>query len=101
VIKKETKSFKKWFDILPDNVRYEVRVYIGRVLDGNFFNCKSVGGGVSELKINYQKGYRVYYTIARNNTILLLLIGGDKKSQQKDIVKAIEIKKFLKQKGEI
>ena len=56
---------------------------IRRIEDGNFGDHKSVGGGVSELRIDVGKGYRVYYTI-RNNVVVILLCGGDKSSQQKD-----------------
>ena len=80
-------------------------VYIGRVLAGNTSNCQSVGEGISELRINFQKGYRIYYTVLKNNEILLLLAGGTKggneKQQNKDIALAKEIKNYLKQQGVI
>ena len=57
---------------------------IERMEDGNFGDHRSVGGGVSELRINVGKGYRAYYTI-RRNTVVILLCGGDKSSQQQDI----------------
>jgi putative addiction module killer protein len=98
---KKTLAFEKWFNKLPANIRPIVTIYITRVKQSNFSNCKSVGDGVSEIKINFQKGYRVYYTILNNEQILLLLAGGDKSSQQKDIVKAKEIKDYLESKEAI
>ena len=96
MIRQQTKLFQKWFDSLSDNIQDKVVDYIDRALSGNFNNCKSVGKGVFEIKINYQKGYRVYYTIYNNKAILLLLCGGDKKTQKNDIKLAYEIKNSLK-----
>jgi putative addiction module killer protein len=61
--------------------------------EGNFSNVKAVGAGVHELKINYQKGYRVYFTNV-DGEIIILLCAGDKSSQQKDIEKAKKIKEI-------
>ena len=58
-----------------------------RLKDGNISHVKSVGGGVSELKINFGPGYRVYFGRA-GTAIVILLGGGSKKSQQADIEKA-------------
>jgi putative addiction module killer protein len=105
MLDKKTAIYRKWFDKLPENVQDEISVYVGRVLSGNTSNCKSVGKGVSEIRINYQKGYRVYYTVLNDNTVLLLLAGssksGNQKAQQKDIMLAIEIRDYIKSKGEI
>ena len=60
---------------------------ITRMELGNFGDHKSVGGNVSEVRIDYGPGYRIYYTNIKG-TIILLLIGGDKSSQKKDIEKA-------------
>ena len=64
--------------------RVTIAARIRRIEDGYFGDHKSVGGGVSELRIDVGKGYRAYYTI-RNNVVVILLCGGDKSSQQKDI----------------
>lgn len=101
MIRQQTKIYQKWFDNLSDNVQDKIVEYIDRVLVGNFNNCKFVGEGIYEIKIDYQKGYRVYYTIYNNKAYLLLLIGGDKKTQSKDIEFAKEIKNYLKNKGVI
>jgi putative addiction module killer protein len=63
--------------------------------DDHFGDCEPVGDGIRELKINYAKGYRVYFKEI-DGKIIVLLIGGDKSSQQKDIEKAKEIWKKLK-----
>jgi putative addiction module killer protein len=91
---KTTGVYKKWFGNLDKNIRFIIIAYIGRLTKGNYSKCKSVGDGVYELKINYQKGYRVYFANI-DGEIILLLIGGDKKTQDKDIKKAKELKKEL------
>lgn len=63
--------------------------------DGHFGDFKYVGNGIKELRINYAKGYRVYYKEIENG-IVILLIGGDKSTQQNDIIKANEIWKRIK-----
>ncbi len=59
-------------------------------LTGNLGDCKPVGDGVSELRIDYGPGYRVYFA-RRGEVVILLLIGGDKSTQQRDIKKAKEL----------
>ncbi|WP_371929517.1 type II toxin-antitoxin system RelE/ParE family toxin [Pseudomonas sp. LG1E9] len=54
---------------------------------GNFGDCEPVGDGVSEMRIHYGPGYRVYFT-RRNKVVYLLLIGGDKSTQSRDITRA-------------
>ena len=63
--------------------------------DEHFGDCEPVGDGIKELKINYAKGYRVYFK-EKDGKIIVLLIGGDKSTQQSDIEKAKEIWKLLK-----
>ena len=92
---KTTVIFDKWLDSLDTHVKAKVTVYIKRVLNGNTSRCKSVGEGVYEIKIDYQKGYRAYYTVINGRTVLLLLCGGGKKSQPEDIMLAKEIKRRI------
>jgi putative addiction module killer protein len=73
----------------------KITTRIRRVEPGNFGDSKSVGSGVSELRIDVGKGYRVYYTV-RNNTVLLLC-GDDKSSQAKDIRRAHQMLKEIQE----
>ena len=62
--------------------------------DEHFGDCKSVGDRIKELRINFAKGYRIYFK-EKDEKIVILLVGGDKSSQDKDIKKAKEIWKKL------
>jgi putative addiction module killer protein len=85
---RETLVFRRWLDELADsNARLRINVRIRRLAGGNPGDVKSVGGGVSELRIDYGPGYRVYFT-RRGRVVILLLTGGDKRSQFKDIAAA-------------
>jgi len=80
--------FRKWLEELRDRqARAKVRVRLNRIRLGNFGDCKNVGGGVSELRIPYGPGYRVYFG-RQSNTVVILLYGGHKKTQSKDIALA-------------
>jgi len=82
--------FLKWLHALRDvGARARIRVRLNRVRLGNFGDAKAVGGGVSELRIPYGPGYRVYFARA-GTTVVLLLSGGDKASQKRDIETAKE-----------
>ena len=89
VFKSET--FDAWFSSLRDR-RAKVRIAarIDRVSLGNFGDVKPVGSGVSELRIDYGPGYRVYFT-RRGLAIVLILCAGDKRTQSEDIELAIDI----------
>ena len=77
--------FLGWLYSLRDKVAvYRIRARLDRVELGNFGPVKPVGDGVSELKIDYGPGYRVYYAMS-GKKVVLLLIGGDQSTQQKDI----------------
>ena len=82
--------FQEWRETLRDKkTRNKIRVYLGRLELGNFRNCKFVGEGVFELKIDFGPGYRVYFGQI-GSVIIMLLCGGDKNSQERDIKKAKE-----------
>jgi putative addiction module killer protein len=81
------------FDRLRDRqARVRIDARISRLSKGNAGDARSVGSGVSELRIDYGPGYRVYFS-RKGKTIILLLCGGDKRTQQADIERAIEIAK--------
>ena len=80
--------FNDWLENLKDRkARAIVRTRINRIRLGNLGDCKSVGEGVSELRIKFGAGYRVYFG-QEGDTIIILLSGGDKSSQDKDIKQA-------------
>ena len=93
VIKSAT--FLNWLKGLRDrNARARIAVRIDRIEEGNFGDHRSVGGGVSEIRVNVGQGYRIYYTI-RNRTVVILLCGGDKSSQRRDISRARQMESEL------
>lgn len=82
---RKTDIFAKWIDGLHDiRARARILVRIERLASGNPGDVKAVGEGVSELRINYGPGYRVYF-IKQGREIIVLLAGGEKRSQAKDI----------------
>ncbi|MCA6070322.1 MAG: type II toxin-antitoxin system RelE/ParE family toxin [Endomicrobium sp.] len=91
---RNTEVFKKWLKNLDAYIKLIVLENIDKLEKGNFSNIKSVGGGIHELKIYFQKGYRIYFTNI-DGKIIILLCGGNKSSQQKDIEKARKIKECL------
>jgi len=88
----KTDEFDKWLRKLKDiRARTKILFRIQRIEQyGNFGDCEPVGEGISELRIHYAKGYRVYLK-EYGDKIVVLLNGGDKSTQQKDIVKAKQI----------
>jgi putative addiction module killer protein len=92
---RKTELFAKWLDSL-DNIsaRARILVRIERLVAGNPGNVKPVGEGVSELRIDYGPGYRVYYT-QRGRSMIILLAGGDKSSQARDIKTALRLARNL------
>jgi putative addiction module killer protein len=92
---RKTTVYGKWFDGLRDlKARAKILVRIERLAGGNPGDVKPVGEGVSELRIPYGPGYRVYFKQTELH-LIILLAGGDKKSQSKDIEKAIELARNL------
>jgi len=90
---KKTDEYRDWLDRLRDQAgRARILVRVDRLVNGNAGDHRNLPGGVSELKIDFGPGYRVYYT-QRGEQLLLLLIGGGKSSQVKDIAKAQQLAK--------
>jgi len=82
---RKTEKSAQWFDGLSDiQARARILIWIERLSAGNTGDMKPVGEGVSELRINYGPGYRVYFT-KRGRKLVILLAGGDKKSQTTNI----------------
>jgi putative addiction module killer protein len=87
----ETPNYARWFASLRDErAKARVLARVRRLSVGGFGDAKSVGGGVSELRIDYGPGYRVYFA-RRGAALVLLLMGGDKSRQRADIAKAREL----------
>ena len=92
---RETDAYSKWFKKLRDSeAKARVNIRLRRMALGNPGDAKPVGEGVSELRITYGPGYRIYFT-KQDNKIVILLCGGNKSSQTEDIAKAKELKKDL------
>ena len=97
---RQTEAFARWLDGLRDlRARAKIQVRIERLRTGNPGDVKSVSKGISELRISYGPGYRVYFT-RRGLTIIILLAGGTKKSQPADIRKAEELARNLEVLGD-
>jgi putative addiction module killer protein len=88
---RETEAYSDWFDSLRDQrAKARINIRIRRLSLGNPGDAKPVGNGVSELRISYGPGYRVYF-IQRGPVLVVLLCGGDKSTQTVDIEKAKEL----------
>ena len=85
--------FEYWLEALPDRIaRAKIRARVARVESGNFGDCKLLRDGVSEMRIDYGPGYRVYF-MRRGFALVILLAGGNKSTQDADIARAITIAK--------
>lgn len=94
---RETAVYKKWFRTIKDRkTKSVIDVRIRRVSLGNFGDVEPVGRGISELKIDYGPGFRVYF-LNQRNIIVILLCGGEKSTQSKDIQKAQELAQKIKE----
>lgn len=88
---RKTEHFANWLDSLRDiQAKARVMVRIERLASGNAGDVKPVGEGVSEMRINYGPGYRVYF-IQRGSELIILLAGGDKSNQSRDIKTAVRL----------
>ena len=92
---RKTKIFAAWLDGLRDiQARARIQARIERLAAGNPGDVEPVGEGVSELRINYGPGYRVYFK-RRGQGLIILLAGGDKSTQAKDIKAALRLARNL------
>ncbi len=92
---RKTEVFAKWLDALKDiRARARILMRIERLAAGNLGDVKPVGGGVSELRIDYGPGYRVYYK-KHGRQVVILLAGGDKSTQTKDIKTVLRLAQNL------
>lgn len=92
-----TEVFDDWFTGLKDrNAKVRIQARIDRAEDGNFGDCEPVGEGVSEMRIHYGPGYRVYFK-QEGLELIVLLVGGDKSSQARDIKAALQLARKLKE----
>lgn len=92
---RKTEHFANWLDNLRDiQAKARVLVRIERLASGNAGEVKPIGEGVSEMRVNYGPGYRVYF-VQRGSELIILLAGGDKSSQPRDIKAAIHLAQNL------
>lgn len=88
---RQTETFMKWFRKLRDRkARVRIQARIDRMESENFGDVRPVGSGVSEMRIDYGPGYRVYF-IQKGDQLIVLLAGGNKSTQSADIKNAIKI----------
>lgn len=91
----KSEQFDVWLLGLKDHVgKAQIALHLDRAAQGNFGDCEPVGEGVSEMRIHFGPGYRVYFT-RRGAVLYLLLMGGDKASQKRDIKRAMEMARLL------
>ena len=92
---RKTEVYATWLDSLRDvRARARVLVRVERLAAGNPGDVRSVGEGVSELRIDYGPGYRVYFK-KQERTSIVLLAGGDKRTQSRDIETALRLSRNL------
>lgn len=90
-----TEVFDTWFSGLSDRqAARRIQARIDRAEQGHFGDCKPVGEGVSEMRIHFGPGWRVYFT-QRGMEVVILLAGGDKASQPQDIKGALALARQL------
>jgi putative addiction module killer protein len=92
---RKTDTYARWLDSLRDiHARARILARVERLAAGNPGDVKPVGEGVSELRIDYGTGYRVYFTM-RERKVIILLAGGDKRTQATDIKTALRLARNL------
>jgi putative addiction module killer protein len=92
-----TETFSDWLQKLRDHIgKAKILVRIDRLRLGLSGDSKSVGKGISEIRIDFGPGYRIYYT-KRGKELTILLVAGDKSSQNRDIKKAQDLAKRLQE----
>jgi putative addiction module killer protein len=90
-----TEVYRDWINSLKDRAgRARIQVRVDRLANGNAGQHRNVAGGISELKIDFGPGYRVYYT-EQGGALIILLAGGDKSTQQQDIKTAVALYRNL------
>ena len=94
---RKSSVFLKWINKLKDKIgKSLINERISRIEDGNFGDCYPIGDGLSELRIHFGPGYRIYF-MDTGREIVILLCGGDKSKQQRDIKKAHIIARLYKE----
>ena len=92
---RQTPVFAGWLERLKDrNARARIQVRLDRLALGLAGDVKPVGSGVSELRVDYGPGYRVYFK-QQGRELVMLLIGGDKRTQGRDIERAVSMARDL------
>ena len=92
---RKTNVYAEWIDNLRDlQRRARILVRVERLASGNPGDVKAISGGVSELRVHFGPGYRVYFS-ERGDDIVILLAGGDKRAQTRDIQTALQLAKNL------
>ena len=92
---RKTEVYAKWLDSLRDvRARARILVRVERLAAGNPGDVRPVGEGVSELRIDYGPGYRVYFK-RQGRTVVVLLAGGDKRTQNRDVRTALRLARNL------
>ncbi len=89
---RQTDVFIRWLARQDNDVTARIVTRLRRIELGNFGEAKSVGGGVSEIRVDYGPGFRVYF-VRRGGAVVILLCAGTKKTQSRDIAKAQQLAK--------